>query len=53
MSRALAMWLRLDRDRDGRVTRLGDLRPGDDVRVVFDFDKDTPVALRIEARPHR
>ncbi len=38
---------------DGRATRLGDLRPGDDVRVLFDFDKDTPVALRIEAKPHR
>ncbi len=38
---------------DGRVSRLGDLRPGDDVRVLFDFDKDTPVALRIEAKPHR
>jgi hypothetical protein len=40
-------------DVDGRVSRLGDLRPGDDVRVVFDFDKDAPVALEIVARPHR
>ncbi len=38
---------------DGRVSRLGDLRPGDDVRVVFDFDKDTPVAIEIDAKPHR
>ena len=38
---------------DGRVSRLGDLRPGDDVRVVFDFDKDTPVAIQIDAKPHR
>ena len=38
---------------DGRVSRLGDLRPGDDVRVLFDFDGGTPVALRIEAKPHR
>lgn len=38
---------------DGRVTRLGDLRPGDDVRVLFDFDKDAPVAIQIEAKPHR
>ncbi len=40
-------------DLDGRVARLGDLRPGDDVRVVFDFDKDAPVAIEIDARPHR
>ncbi len=38
---------------DGRVSRLGELRPGDDVRVVFDFDKDTPVAIEIAAKPHR
>ncbi len=40
-------------DLEGRVSRLGDLRPGDDVRVVFDFDKDTPVAIEIDAKPHR
>lgn len=40
-------------DLQGRVSRLGDLRPGDDVRVVFDFDKDAPVAIEIDARPHR
>jgi hypothetical protein len=38
---------------DGRVSGLGDVRPGDDVRVLFDFDKDTPVAIQIEAKPHR
>ncbi|HET8541066.1 MAG TPA: hypothetical protein VFL83_14425 [Anaeromyxobacter sp.] len=38
---------------EGRVSRLGDLRPGDDVRVVFDFDGDKPVAIQIEAKPHR
>ena len=38
---------------DGRASGLAYLRPGDDVRVVFDFDRDTPVALRIDARPHR
>ncbi len=37
----------------GRVARLGDVRTGDDVRVVFDFDKDAPVAITIEAKPHR
>lgn len=37
----------------GRAANLGDLRPGDDVRVVFDLDEDTPVAIRIEAKPHR
>jgi hypothetical protein len=38
---------------EGRVSKLSDLRPGDDVRVLFDFDKDAPVALQIEAKPHR
>jgi hypothetical protein len=38
---------------DGRTSRLSELRPGDDVRAVFDFDKSTPVALEIEAKPHR
>ncbi len=38
---------------DGRESRLSDLRPGDDVRVVFDFDRDSPVAIRIDAKPHR
>jgi hypothetical protein len=37
----------------GRGARLGDLRPGDDVRVTFDFDKDAPIAIRIDAKPHR
>ncbi len=40
-------------DLEGRVARLGDLRPGDDVRVLFDFDKDSPVAIEIDAQPHR
>jgi hypothetical protein len=40
-------------DLDGRVAKLGDLRPGDDVRVVFDFDKDAPIAIEIRAKPHR
>ncbi len=37
----------------GRASSLTDLRPGDDVRAVFDFDKDAPVALEIDASPHR
>jgi hypothetical protein len=38
---------------DGRVAKLGDLRPGDEVRAVFDFQEDRPVALEIEAKPRR
>jgi len=38
---------------EGRASRLGDLRPGDDVRVLFDFDGGTPVAIKIEAKPRR
>lgn len=38
---------------DGRVARLADLRPGDDVRAVFDFDRSTPVAIEIETKPRR
>ncbi len=38
---------------DGRISKLAELRPGDDVRAVFDFDKSTPVAIEIDAKPHR
>jgi ABC-type uncharacterized transport system auxiliary subunit len=38
---------------DGRVSKLAELRAGDDVKALFDFDKSTPVALQIEAKPHR
>jgi hypothetical protein len=35
-----------------RPAKLSDLRQGDDVRAVFDFDKDTPVAIQIVVKPH-
>jgi hypothetical protein len=38
---------------DDRPVKLSDLRQGDDVRAVFDFDKDTPVAIQIVAKPGR
>ncbi len=38
---------------DDRPAKLSDLRQGDDVRAVFDFDKDTPVAIQIVAKPGR
>lgn len=38
---------------EGRASKLADLRPGDDVRAVFDFDESTPVALEIEAKRDR
>ncbi len=37
---------------EGRASKLSDLRPGDDVRAVFDFDKDAPVAIQIDASRH-
>lgn len=36
---------------DDRPARLADLREGDEVRVVFDFDGGTAVAIQIEAEP--
>ncbi len=38
---------------EGRVSKLSDIRQGDDVRAVFDFDRSTPVAIEIDAKPHR
>lgn len=35
---------------DDRPAQLQDLREGDEVRAVFDFDDATPVVLRIEAK---
>jgi Cu/Ag efflux protein CusF len=34
-----------------RPARLSDLREGDEVRAVFDFDRDAPVAIDIVAKP--
>jgi hypothetical protein len=34
---------------DDRRATLDDLRPGDDVRAVFDFDQGTPVAIELKA----
>ena len=38
---------------DDRPAKLSDLREGDDVHAVFDFDKGTPIAIEIDAKPHR
>jgi hypothetical protein len=35
---------------DDRPGKLSDLRPGDDVRAVFDFDRSNPVAIDIVAK---
>ncbi len=35
---------------DGKVTKLSDIRPGDDVRALFDFDGGTPIAIEIDAK---
>ncbi|ABS27697.1 hypothetical protein [Anaeromyxobacter sp. Fw109-5] len=36
---------------DDRPVKLSDLREGDEVRALFDFDGATPVAIEIEAKP--
>jgi hypothetical protein len=36
---------------DDRLARLSDLKEGDEVRAVFDFDRDAPVAIEIYAKP--
>jgi hypothetical protein len=36
-----------------RPAPLSQLREGDQVRAIFDFDQDTPVAIEIDARPRR
>jgi Cu/Ag efflux protein CusF len=33
-----------------RPAKLSDLREGDEVRAIFDFDQSRPVALQIEAK---
>jgi hypothetical protein len=38
---------------DDRTARLADLREGDEVRAVFDFDGSTPVAIEIQAKKAR
>ncbi len=38
---------------DDRPAKLSDLREGDEVRALFDFDGGTPVAIEIEAKPAR
>jgi Cu/Ag efflux protein CusF len=35
---------------DGRSARLSDLREGDEVRAVFDFKDNSPVAIELEAK---
>jgi Cu/Ag efflux protein CusF len=35
---------------DDRAAKLSDLREGDEVRALFDFDESRPVALQIEAK---
>jgi hypothetical protein len=36
---------------DDRPAKLSDLREGDEVRALFDFDGGTPVAIEIQAKP--
>jgi hypothetical protein len=36
---------------DDRPARLSDLKEEDEVRAVFDFDRDAPVAIEIYAKP--
>lgn len=38
---------------DDRPAKLSDLREGDEVRAVFDFNHDTPVAIDLVAKPKR
>ncbi len=35
---------------DGKVSKLSDVRQGDDVRATFDFDGSTPIAIEIDAK---
>jgi hypothetical protein len=36
-----------------RPAKLSDVREGDEVRALFDFDGGTPVAIEIDAKPRR
>jgi hypothetical protein len=36
---------------NNRPARLSDLKEGDEVRAVFDFDRDAPVAIDLYAKP--
>src|SRR5512133_2312923 len=36
-----------------RPARLSDLKEGDEVRAVFDFDRDAPVAIDLYAKPKK
>ncbi len=38
---------------DDRPARLSDLKEGDQVRAVFDFDRDAPVAIDLSAKPKK
>jgi hypothetical protein len=38
---------------DDRPAKLSDLREGDEIRARFDFDKSTPVAIELQAKPKR
>ncbi len=38
---------------DDRPVRLSELKEGDQVRAVFDFDHDTPVAIELYAKPKK
>jgi hypothetical protein len=38
---------------DDRPAKLSDVRAGDDVRAVFDFDRSNPVAIEIVAKKPR
>ncbi len=38
---------------DGKVSKLSDVKAGDDVRALFDFDGGTPVAIEIDAKTRR
>jgi Cu/Ag efflux protein CusF len=35
---------------DDRPAKLSDLREGDEVRAIFDFDQSRPVALQLQAK---
>lgn len=38
---------------DGKVSKLSDVRQGDDVRALFDFDGSMPIAIEIDAKTKR
>lgn len=38
---------------DGKVTKLSEVKQGDDVRALFDFDGSMPIAIEIDAKQHR